>query len=130
MQHFIPIPGIALLLGDCAQPCTVAQCSKRTNVTVFFQGRAKRWYAVVYRTVCVVFFSRIKLFLDVLMKEILHPESQSPNGVKFHFIDIYLDELSKVGGKEVRNSGTAGRQCHETTADLTRTLALHAVPEL
>ncbi|XP_058379171.1 ribosomal RNA processing protein 1 homolog B isoform X3 [Diceros bicornis minor] len=45
--------------------------------------------------------SRIKLFLDVFMKEILHPESQSPNGVKFHFIDIYLDELSKVGGKEL-----------------------------
>ncbi|XP_059956392.1 ribosomal RNA processing protein 1 homolog B isoform X2 [Mesoplodon densirostris] len=45
--------------------------------------------------------SRIKLFLDVLMKEILHPESQSPNGVKFHFIDIYLDELSKVGGREL-----------------------------
>ncbi|XP_036099186.1 ribosomal RNA processing protein 1 homolog B isoform X2 [Molossus molossus] len=35
------------------------------------------------------------------MKEVLHPESQSPNGVKFHFIDIYLDELSKVGGKEL-----------------------------
>ncbi|XP_057552111.1 ribosomal RNA processing protein 1 homolog B isoform X2 [Hippopotamus amphibius kiboko] len=45
--------------------------------------------------------SRIKLLLDVLMKEVLHPESQSPNGVKFHFIDIYLDELSKVGGKEL-----------------------------
>ncbi|KAB1283811.1 Ribosomal RNA processing protein 1-like protein B [Camelus dromedarius] len=45
--------------------------------------------------------SRIKLFLDVLMKEILRPESQSPNGVKFHFIDIYVDELSKVGGKEL-----------------------------
>ncbi|XP_007493268.2 ribosomal RNA processing protein 1 homolog B isoform X1 [Monodelphis domestica] len=45
--------------------------------------------------------SRIKLFLDVLMKEILHPESNSPNGVKFHFIDIYLDELAKVGAKEL-----------------------------
>ncbi|XP_039101366.1 ribosomal RNA processing protein 1 homolog B isoform X2 [Hyaena hyaena] len=45
--------------------------------------------------------SRIKLFLDVLVKEILHPESQSPNGVKFHFIGIYLDELSKVGGREL-----------------------------
>ncbi|GAB5576221.1 ribosomal RNA processing protein 1 homolog B isoform X3 [Prionailurus iriomotensis] len=45
--------------------------------------------------------SRIKLFLDVLMKEILHPESQSPDGVKFHFIGIYLDELSKVGGREL-----------------------------
>ena len=51
-------------------------------------------------------FSRIKLFLDVLMKAVLHPESQSPNGVKFLFIDIYLDELSKVGGKEVRRAGT------------------------
>ncbi|XP_012586577.1 PREDICTED: ribosomal RNA processing protein 1 homolog B, partial [Condylura cristata] len=45
--------------------------------------------------------SRIQLFLDVLMKEVLHPESQAPNGVKFHFIDIYLDELSAVGGKEL-----------------------------
>lgn len=53
------------------------------------------------------------------MKEILHPESQSPNGVKFHFIDIYLDELSKVGGKEVRSSETSGPGCNETTADLT-----------
>ena len=46
------------------------------------------------------------MFLDVLMKEVLHPESRSPNGVKFLFIDIYLDELSKVGGKEVRRAGT------------------------
>ncbi|XP_047419172.1 ribosomal RNA processing protein 1 homolog B isoform X1 [Sciurus carolinensis] len=45
--------------------------------------------------------SQIKVFLDVLMKEILCPESRSPDGVKFHFIDIYLDELSKVGGKEL-----------------------------
>ncbi|XP_075398354.1 ribosomal RNA processing protein 1 homolog B isoform X2 [Tenrec ecaudatus] len=45
--------------------------------------------------------SGIKLFLDVLMKEVLHPEGQTPNGVKFHFIDIYLDELSRVGGKEL-----------------------------
>ena len=51
-------------------------------------------------------FSRIKQILDVLMKAVLHPESQSPNGVKFLFIDIYLDELSKVGGKEVRRAGT------------------------
>ncbi|XP_006870907.1 PREDICTED: ribosomal RNA processing protein 1 homolog B [Chrysochloris asiatica] len=45
--------------------------------------------------------SGIQLFLDVLTKEVLHPESQSPNGMTFHFIDIYLDELSKVGGKEL-----------------------------
>ncbi|XP_024417765.2 ribosomal RNA processing protein 1 homolog B isoform X2 [Desmodus rotundus] len=45
--------------------------------------------------------SRVELLLDVLMKEVLHPESQSPDAVKFHFIDVYLDELSKVGGKEL-----------------------------
>ncbi|XP_010833207.1 PREDICTED: ribosomal RNA processing protein 1 homolog B [Bison bison bison] len=45
--------------------------------------------------------SRIKLFLNVLMKAVLHPESRSPNGVKLLFVDIYLDELSKVGGKEL-----------------------------
>ncbi|KAM5336632.1 ribosomal RNA processing protein 1 homolog B isoform 2-T2 [Glossophaga mutica] len=45
--------------------------------------------------------SRVELFLDVLMKEVLHAESQSPDAVKFYFIDIYLDELSKVGGKEL-----------------------------
>ncbi|KAM4887523.1 ribosomal RNA processing protein 1 homolog B isoform 2-T2 [Thomomys bottae] len=45
--------------------------------------------------------SRIKLFLDVLMKEILCPESQSPDGVRLHFVDIYLDELATVGGKEL-----------------------------
>lgn len=42
------------------------------------------------------------------MKEILHPESNSPNGVKFHFIDIYLDELAKVGAKEVRPASCLG----------------------
>ncbi|XP_047653438.1 ribosomal RNA processing protein 1 homolog B isoform X4 [Phacochoerus africanus] len=45
--------------------------------------------------------SQIQLFLDVLMKEVLHPESQAPNGVKLHFVDIYLEELSRVGGKEL-----------------------------
>lgn len=38
------------------------------------------------------------------MKEIMHPESNAPSGIRFHFIDIYLDELSKVGAKEVENS--------------------------
>ncbi|XP_036024224.1 ribosomal RNA processing protein 1 homolog B isoform X2 [Onychomys torridus] len=45
--------------------------------------------------------SQIKLFLDILMKEILNPESPSPNGVRSHLIDIYLDELSTVGGREL-----------------------------
>lgn len=44
---------------------------------------------------------RVRLFLDVLMKEVLHPESRCPDGVRFHCIGVYLDELTKVGGKEV-----------------------------
>lgn len=35
------------------------------------------------------------------MKEILSPESRSPNGVRSHLIDVYLDELSTVGGREL-----------------------------
>lgn len=53
--------------------------------------------------------SQIQLFLDVLVKEILGPEGHSPDGVRTHFITMYLDELSKVGGREVRGSvGLAG----------------------
>ncbi|XP_051009322.1 ribosomal RNA processing protein 1 homolog B [Acomys russatus] len=45
--------------------------------------------------------SQIKLFLDILMKEILSPESRSPEGVRSHLISVYLDELSTVGGSEL-----------------------------
>ncbi|XP_028623786.1 ribosomal RNA processing protein 1 homolog B [Grammomys surdaster] len=45
--------------------------------------------------------SQITLFLDILMKEILSPESQSPDGVRSHLIDVYLAELSTVGGREL-----------------------------
>lgn len=45
--------------------------------------------------------SQIRLFLDILMKEILSPESQSPNGVRSYLIAVYLDELSTVGGGEL-----------------------------
>ncbi|KAB1277733.1 Ribosomal RNA processing protein 1-like protein B [Camelus dromedarius] len=38
------------------------------------------------------------------MKEALLRESQSPNGVKVHFIDAYLDELSIVGQIRISNS--------------------------
>ncbi|XP_008825605.1 ribosomal RNA processing protein 1 homolog B isoform X2 [Nannospalax galili] len=45
--------------------------------------------------------SQIKIFLDVLMKEILCPDSQSPDGVRVHLVSIYLAELSTVGGREL-----------------------------
>ncbi|XP_038616055.1 ribosomal RNA processing protein 1 homolog A [Tachyglossus aculeatus] len=45
--------------------------------------------------------SQIDLLLEMLMKEILHPDSHAPNGVKFHFIDLFLEELAKVGAEEL-----------------------------
>ncbi|KAJ6667646.1 hypothetical protein lerEdw1_016767 [Lerista edwardsae] len=39
--------------------------------------------------------------LDLLMKEVIHSDSKSPVGIKLHFIDIYLEELAKVGAKEL-----------------------------
>ncbi|XP_008105663.1 ribosomal RNA processing protein 1 homolog B isoform X1 [Anolis carolinensis] len=40
-------------------------------------------------------------FLNMLMKVVMHPDSNTPVGVKLHFIDIYLEELAKVGAKEL-----------------------------
>ncbi|NWX00294.1 RRP1B protein, partial [Caloenas nicobarica] len=45
--------------------------------------------------------SLIELFLQLQIKEIMDPESGAPVGIKLHFIDIYLDELAKVGAKEL-----------------------------
>nr|XP_009930929.1 PREDICTED: ribosomal RNA processing protein 1 homolog B [Opisthocomus hoazin] len=45
--------------------------------------------------------SLIELFLQLLMKEVMDPDSNAPFGIKLHFIDIYLDELAKVGAKEL-----------------------------
>ncbi|OXB58614.1 hypothetical protein ASZ78_007608 [Callipepla squamata] len=41
------------------------------------------------------------LLLQLLMKEVMDPDSNAPKGIKFHFIDIYLQELAKVGAKEL-----------------------------
>ncbi|NXO64979.1 RRP1B protein, partial [Phainopepla nitens] len=45
--------------------------------------------------------SLVEPLLQLLMKEVMDPDSNSPIGIKFHFIDIYLDELAKVGAKEL-----------------------------
>ncbi|XP_062060590.1 ribosomal RNA processing protein 1 homolog A isoform X2 [Lepus europaeus] len=44
---------------------------------------------------------QIEQLLELLTTEILHPDSQAPNGVKNHFTEIFLEELSKVGAKEL-----------------------------
>ncbi|NXH33380.1 RRP1B protein, partial [Myiagra hebetior] len=43
----------------------------------------------------------VEPLLQLLMKKVMDPDSNSPTGIKFHFIDIYLDELAKVGAKEL-----------------------------
>ncbi|XP_025028759.1 ribosomal RNA processing protein 1 homolog B isoform X2 [Python bivittatus] len=45
--------------------------------------------------------SLIEPFLNMLMTEVMHPDSHAPIGIKLHFIDIYLEELAKVGAKEL-----------------------------
>ncbi|XP_052530197.1 ribosomal RNA processing protein 1 homolog B [Tympanuchus pallidicinctus] len=42
-----------------------------------------------------------EMLLQLLMKEVMDPDSNTPKGIKFHFIDIYLQELAKVGAKEL-----------------------------
>ncbi|XP_062970018.1 ribosomal RNA processing protein 1 homolog A isoform X2 [Cynocephalus volans] len=44
---------------------------------------------------------QVKQLLELLTTEILHPNSQAPNGVKSHFLEIFLEELSKVGAQEL-----------------------------
>ncbi|XP_075398350.1 ribosomal RNA processing protein 1 homolog A isoform X2 [Tenrec ecaudatus] len=39
--------------------------------------------------------------LKLLMTEILHPDSEAPHGVKNHFTEIFLEELAKVGAKQL-----------------------------
>ncbi|NXJ11074.1 RRP1B protein, partial [Odontophorus gujanensis] len=42
-----------------------------------------------------------ELLLQLLMKEVMDPDNNAPKGIKFHFIDIYLQELAQVGAKEL-----------------------------
>ncbi|XP_035954883.2 ribosomal RNA processing protein 1 homolog A [Halichoerus grypus] len=43
----------------------------------------------------------VEQLLELLTTEILHPDSQAPSGVKSHFLEIFLEELSKVGAAEL-----------------------------
>ncbi|XP_027241743.1 ribosomal RNA processing protein 1 homolog A isoform X2 [Cricetulus griseus] len=44
---------------------------------------------------------KIEQLLELLTTEILNPDSQAPNGVKSHFLEIFLEELTKVGAAEL-----------------------------
>ncbi|XP_005375939.1 PREDICTED: ribosomal RNA processing protein 1 homolog A [Chinchilla lanigera] len=43
----------------------------------------------------------IEQLLELLTSEILHEDSQAPNGVKSHFLEVFLEELTKVGAAEL-----------------------------
>ncbi|KAM5281203.1 ribosomal RNA processing protein 1 homolog A, partial [Ctenodactylus gundi] len=45
--------------------------------------------------------SEVEQLLELMTTEILHPDSQTPNGVKSHFLEIFLEELTKVGAAEL-----------------------------
>lgn len=55
------------------------------------------------------FLRHVEQLLELLTTEILHPDSQAPSGVKSHFLEIFLEELSKVGAAEVRPVGCGRR---------------------
>jgi hypothetical protein len=45
----------------------------------------------------------MEAFNNLLIEGILNPSSDQ-NGVKFHIIDIFLDEVYNIGGEEVANT--------------------------
>ncbi|KAL6081581.1 hypothetical protein STEG23_005240, partial [Scotinomys teguina] len=44
---------------------------------------------------------QIEQLLELLTTEVLNPDSQAPSGVKSHFLEIFLEELTKVGAAEL-----------------------------
>ncbi|GAB1295287.1 Ribosomal RNA processing protein 1 homolog A [Apodemus speciosus] len=44
---------------------------------------------------------QIEQLLELLTAEVLSPDSQAPSGVKSHFLEIFLEELTKVGAAEL-----------------------------
>ncbi|XP_038197932.1 ribosomal RNA processing protein 1 homolog A [Arvicola amphibius] len=44
---------------------------------------------------------QIEQLLELLTTEVLNPDRQAPNGVKSHFLEIFLEELTTVGAAEL-----------------------------
>lgn len=60
-------------------------------------------------SICLFPLRQMEQLLQLLTTEILHPDSDAPSGVKSHFIEIFLEELAKVGSHEVRRGAQGGR---------------------
>lgn len=56
-----------------------------------------------------LFLRQVEQLLELLTTEILHPDSGAPSGVKSHFIEVFLEELAKVGSREVRRGARGAR---------------------
>ncbi|XP_061856628.1 ribosomal RNA processing protein 1 homolog B isoform X2 [Colius striatus] len=111
------------LVGNISQLIHVIQNTEARNLFIqtFWQTMNREWngidhlrldkYYMLMRVMLKQSFevlkrsewdeSLIELFLQLLMKEVMDPDSNAPIGIKLHFIDIYLDELAKVGAKEL-----------------------------
>jgi len=45
----------------------------------------------------------LSILVQVFSEFVMNPNSDSiPDGLRIHFTDIYLDELEKTGGEQVR----------------------------
>lgn len=90
-------------MGACLSPCPVR---------VPLQVEGPHWLVagcgrLLYLPVSLL--RQAERLLELLTTEILHPDSQAPSGVKSHFLEIFLEELSKVGATEVRAAGRGWR---------------------
>lgn len=79
---------------------------------------------------CRFFPRQTEQLLELLTTEILHPDSEAPNGVKSHFIEIFLEELTKVGAHEVggRQPGRARWAVAGCSAPVPRELSPSPLP--
>ncbi|KAK2089812.1 hypothetical protein P7K49_032478 [Saguinus oedipus] len=106
-----PFLGLHLSLPCCPDPSSpvvpvgTAEGNTRPVVAVSRLSQASPLLAIL-RTgkACLDVDTRcmlqIEQLLELLTTEILHPSSQAPHGVKSHFIEMFLEELAKVGAEE------------------------------
>lgn len=103
-SHGVSVAARVLCAGRDAGHWVLARWCDRWHAG---RWRACPWSARLPAVPASPFLRQVEQLLELLTTEILHPDSQAPNGVKSHFLEIFLEELSKVGADEV---GAAGRE--------------------
>ncbi|NXC12110.1 RRP1B protein, partial [Corythaeola cristata] len=100
------------LAGNISQLIHVIQNTEARHLFIqtFWQTMNREWNGIdnlrldkYYMVIVIVLqiFSARKDMVVVSWKAALSVHSNAPTGIKLHFIDIYLDELAKVGAKEL-----------------------------